>query len=164
MSDEKVIMTAAEGDRLDFIGEHRRDYIQSGGVKGHIVDMRDIHGHAYTAHILLETTGRKSGKTRITPLIYGHWGSEVVVVASKGGADVHPAWYLNLAEGTECRFQVGTQAFRGTWRSPTGAERDAVWSYMEGVFPPYTGYKAGTDREIPLVMMTPVEAIDVFKE
>ncbi len=164
MSDDKVTMTAAESTRLDFIGQHRHDYIASGGVQGHIVDMSDIHGHPFTAHVLLETFGRKTGAKRLTPLIYGQLGGEVIIVASKGGADVHPAWYLNLRENKEVHFQIGTQAFRGTWREPQGGEREAVWSYMETVFPPYIGYKAGTDREIPLVMMKPVEAIDVFKE
>jgi len=164
MSKDSVTMTAAESDRLDFIGEHRKSYIESGGTEGHILDLTDIGGRRFTTHLLLETKGRKTGAKRLTPLIYADIGGEVVIVASKGGADVHPAWYLNLAESKDCRFQIGTQAFSGTWRSPEGAERDAVWAFMEGIYPPYTAYKKGTARDIPLVMMTAIDPIDVFKE
>lgn len=55
-------------------------------------------GHAWqgTNTLLLTTTGRKSGEKRTTPLIYGRRGDDVMIVASKGGADEPPAWYLNL--------------------------------------------------------------------
>jgi len=81
---------------------------------------------------LLQLVGRKSGTTRINPLIYGDIGGEVVVVASKGGADQHPAWYLNIKGSQEIAFQIATQAFRATWREPAGAERDKVWEFMVG--------------------------------
>jgi deazaflavin-dependent oxidoreductase (nitroreductase family) len=88
----------------------------------------------------------------------------VVVVASKGGADHHPAWYLNIQDSKEVSFQVATQAFRGRWREPQGAERAKVWEFMAGVFPPYKNYQASTDREIPLVMLSADEEIDIFTE
>jgi deazaflavin-dependent oxidoreductase (nitroreductase family) len=150
--------------RKDWVTEHREMYLRSGGVEGHIMDITPVGGHSFTTHCLIKYRGRKSGKTFITPLIYGDIGGEVVIVASKGGADVHPEWYLNFREVAEVEFQIATQAFRATWREPQGAEREKIWSFMVDVFPSYANYQASTAREIPLVMMKAVEPIAVFKE
>ncbi len=96
------------------------------------MDLCDIGGHRFTTHCLIKYTGRKSAKTIITPLIYGDIGGEVVICASKGGADHHPAWYLNIRESKELCFQIATQAFRATWREPAGAEREKVWEFIQG--------------------------------
>ena len=85
-------------------------------------------------------------------------------VASKGGADHHPAWYHNIQGSKEISFQVATQAFRGGWREPRGAERAKVWDFMVGVFPPYRNYQSSTSREIPLVMLSADEPIEIFTE
>jgi deazaflavin-dependent oxidoreductase (nitroreductase family) len=150
--------------RRNWKDDHLGMYLRSGGAEGHIVDVSDIGGHQFTTTLLLRVVGRKSGKTRINPLIYGDTGGEVVIVASKGGADHHPAWYLNIKESKEVRFQIATQAFRGRWREPQGAERAKVWEFMVGIFPPYQKYQASTRREIPLVMFSAEEPIDIFKE
>jgi deazaflavin-dependent oxidoreductase (nitroreductase family) len=144
--------------------EHLSMYLQSGGAEGHILDVSDVGGRKFTTMLLLKVMGRKSGVARITPLIYGDIGGEVVIVASKGGADHHPAWYLNIKDSKEISFQIATQAFRGTWREPRGAERDKIWEFMVGVFPPYKSYQASTTREIPLVMLSADQPIDIFKE
>jgi deazaflavin-dependent oxidoreductase (nitroreductase family) len=150
--------------RRDFITEHRELYLRSGGTEGHIMDITVVGGHSLTTHCLIKYIGRKSGNIFITPLIYGDIGGEVVIVASKGGADSHPAWYLNIKDSTTLDFQIATQAFRATWREPQGAERDKVWSFMVDVFPAYAKYQASTKREIPLVMMKAIEPMGVFKE
>jgi deazaflavin-dependent oxidoreductase (nitroreductase family) len=150
--------------RRDWKTEHLDMYLGSGGVEGHIVNVSDIGGHKFTTTLLLKYVGRKSGKTIVTPLIYGDIGGEVVIVASKGGADHHPAWYLNVVESKELEFQIATQAFRASWREPKGAERAQVWDFMVGVFPPYTNYQASTSREIPLVMLSAIEPIAGFKQ
>src|SRR5262249_22739241 len=116
----------------------------------------------YLPSLLLETTGRKSGRRLIVPLIYGVQPGEWVVVGSKGGAETHPAWYLNLQEQKEVGFQVATQAFRAHWRSPDGAEHAAVWDYMERLFPPYGDYRKATTRTIPLVMLKPFAAAETL--
>ena len=149
--------------RRNWKEDHLGMYLRSGGAEGHIVDVSDIGGRKLTTTLLLQVVGRKSGKTRITPLIYGDIGGEVVIVASKGGADHHPAWYLNIKDSKELRFQIATQAFRGTWREPRGAERVQVWDFMVGIFPPYKAYQASTAREIPLVMLCAEEPIDILK-
>ncbi len=161
MSDQTSAAIAAT--RRDWKTEHLELYLGSGGARGHIVDVRDIGGHQFTTTLLLQYVGRKSGKTLITPLIYGDVAGEVVVVASKGGADHHPAWYLNVREGKEVSFQIATQAFRARWREPQGPERARVWEFMVGIFPPYRAYQASTEREIPLVMLSAIEAIESFK-
>jgi deazaflavin-dependent oxidoreductase (nitroreductase family) len=161
MSDDSSAEIAVA--RRDWKTDHLGMYLESGGAEGHIVDVSDIGGHKFTTTLLLRYVGRKSGRTLITPLIYGDIGGEVVIVASKGGADHHPAWYLNVRELREVEFQIATQAFRATIREPEGEERARVWDFMAGVFPPYRTYQASTDREIPLVMLSAIEPIDIFK-
>lgn len=163
MTDEKVNMTAAEEDRLDWTAGHRRQYMESNGSEGHIVDLVEIGGLSFTTCLLLDTVGRKTGERRIQPLIYGDTGGEVIVVASKGGADVHPAWYFNILAADEVAFQIGGQAFSATWRQLEGAERDEVWDFMVKLYPPYADYQAGTERQIPLIALKPIKPIERFK-
>ncbi len=87
-----------------------------------------------------------------------------MIVASKGGADDHPDWYLNLRAAPQIDFQVATQAFRASWREPEGIEREKVWEFMVEIFPPYGQYRASTTRRIPMTMMKPVETLEVFRE
>jgi deazaflavin-dependent oxidoreductase (nitroreductase family) len=150
--------------RRDWVTEHRETYLRSGGVEGHIMDITPVGGHSFTTHCLIKYTGRKTGKIFITPLIYGDIGGEVVIVGSKGGADTHPAWYINIRDSKEVEFQIGTQAFRASWREPEGEERKKVWNFMVDVFPSYATYQSTTERQIPLVMMKAIAPIPVFKE
>jgi deazaflavin-dependent oxidoreductase (nitroreductase family) len=149
--------------RRDWVTEHRDMYLQSAGTQGHIMDLIPVGGYPFTTHCLIKYVGRKSGRTFITPLIYGDIGGEVVIVASKGGADHHPAWYLNIVDSKEVDFQIATQAFRATWREPTGPERAKVWNFMVDIYPPYAKYQASTKREIPLLLMKAIGPIDLFK-
>lgn len=149
--------------RLAWMKNHLGMYLNSGGAQGHIMDLRDIGGHRFTTTLLLRTRGRKTGAIRISPLIYGDTGGEVVIVASKGGADTHPAWYFNIKNSKDIEFQIATQAFRGTWREPQGTERGKFWDYMVGVYPPYRDYQAATRREIPIVICSAIDEIAAFK-
>jgi deazaflavin-dependent oxidoreductase (nitroreductase family) len=150
--------------RRDWVGEHRAMYINSGGTQGHIMDLTPVNGRPFATHCLIRYKGRSSGKTFITALCYGDISGEVVICASKGGADTHPEWYLNITAGKEVDFQIATQAFRASWREPVGAEREKVWAFMQDCFPFYTAYQSSTKRILPLVMMKAIEPIDVFKE
>jgi len=154
---------AIRATRNDWVSEHREKYLKSGGVEGHIEDLTPVGGHTFGTHLLLKYIGRKSGKVFITPLCYGAIGGEVVICASKGGADHHPAWYLNLVGKETVDFQIGTQAFRATWREPEGAEREKVFAFMVDCYPFYANYQASTDRVLPLVMMKGIESIPVFR-
>lgn len=128
------------------------------------MDLTEVGGRAFTTHCLIRVKGRKSGKTFINPLIYGDIGGEVVIVASRGGADQHPDWYFNLRASETLDFQIATQAFRATWREPEDVERHSIWNFMTEIYPPYLAYQTSTERRIPVVMMSSVEAIDVFQE
>jgi len=163
MSDDKVSMTEVERATLEFVARHRDSYLSSGGQAGHILDYRHLGGHRFTTTLLLETVGRKTGDKRITPLIYGDTGGEVVIVASKGGADIHPAWYWNLTAAPEVGCQIGGQAFRAGWREPQGEERGRIWAFMADLYPPYRDYQAATEREIPLVCLIPGDEIARFE-
>lgn len=151
------------GRTRTFVDDHLDLYLATGGAEGHIMSFGHVGVPGYLSSLLLATTGRRSRRRSIVPLIYGCWGGAWVVVGSKGGAETHPAWYLNLQAQEEVVFQVATQAFRARWRSPEGAEHDAVWAFMEALFPPYGDYRrAVTARTIPLVMLTPFEPAPVL--
>ena len=150
--------------RRDWVTEHREMYLRSGGTQGHIMDITAVGGHAFATHCLVKYQGRKSGKIFITPLCYADIGGEVVICASKGGADTHPEWYLNIRDSKAVEFQIATQAYRATWREPVGGERDKIWNFMVDCFPFYAKYQVSTKRVLPLVMMKAVAAIAAFKE
>ena len=153
---------AIRAARGDWVSEHLDTYLTSGGTRGHIVDLSAVGGRAFTTHCLIRCAGRKSATDYVRPLIYGNVGGEIVVVASKGGADTHPAWYWNVLASNMIDVQIATQAFEATWREPEGEERHRVWAYMAHLYPPYLAYQQSTSRQIPLVMLTPARPIDVF--
>ncbi|MCT2399877.1 nitroreductase family deazaflavin-dependent oxidoreductase [Novosphingobium mangrovi (ex Huang et al. 2023)] len=161
MSDES--MQVIREARRDWVFEHREAYLNSGGAEGHIMDITAVGGRNFATHCMIKYVGRKSGKVFITPLCYADIGGEVVICASKGGADHHPAWYLNLREMETIDIQIATQAFHSTWREPEGAERQKVWDFFVDCHPFYATYQASTERVLPLVMFKIVEAIPVFK-
>ena len=105
--------------------------------------------------LLLSVTGRKSGKRRTTPLLYGRDGDNFVVIASMGGAPKHPAWYLNL-QGQEAEIQVGRAKLRVRAREAEGEERARLWAHMVSLYPAYDSYQKKTSRRIPVVVLEPV--------
>ncbi|BBY24948.1 nitroreductase/quinone reductase family protein [Mycobacterium stomatepiae] len=153
---------AIRAARDDWVNEHLDTYLTSGGTRGHIMDVSAVGGRAMTTHCLIKCVGRKSETVYVRPLIYGNFGGEIVVVASKGGADTHPGWYLNILASKTIGVQIATQAFEATWREPKGEERHQVWAYMAHLYPPYLTYQQSTNRQIPLVMLTPARPIDIF--
>ena len=162
MSNETSAAIGAE--RRDWATEHREMYLKSGGAQGHIMDITAVGGRKFATHCMVKYRGRKSGKIFITPLCYADIGGEVVICASKGGADHHPAWYLNLVDNAEVEFQIATQAFRGTWREPEGTERKKVWDFFVDCHPFYASYQKSTSRILPLIMMSAAREISVFSE
>lgn len=141
----------------DWIKEHLRNYLASNGENGHLWDASLGGGSGMIATLLLTTTGRKSGEALTLPLIYGHSGNSYVVIASKGGAPAHPAWYLNLQANPEVSVQVKAERFDARARTATGAERAALWQQLVGIYHPYEQYQiAAGAREIPVVVLDPV--------
>ena len=96
----------------DWIRDHVRRYLASNGADGHMWDSSVAGGPGPVPTLLLTTTGRKTGRKLILPLIYGKTPSGYAIVASKGGAPSHPAWYLNLVDHPEVDVQVGPAKFR----------------------------------------------------
>jgi deazaflavin-dependent oxidoreductase (nitroreductase family) len=128
-----------------WVNKHIQGYVESDGSTGH-----QYRGYA---SLLLTTRGRKSGKLRRTALYYGEDGDDYVIVASNGGDDHHPAWYLNLAENPEVEVQVGADKFEAVAHIAEGAEKTRLWSLMVKVFPTYARYQKQTKREIPVVVL-----------
>ena len=105
--------------------------------------------------VLVDHVGRRSGTGRTTALLYLADGDDVVVVASKGGSDRHPAWFLNLREMEETTIQIGGERRRVTIREATPPERQRLWPRMVEIWPDYERYQQRTEREIPLVILSP---------
>jgi deazaflavin-dependent oxidoreductase (nitroreductase family) len=125
--------------------EHVERYRATDGVEGH-----DWKG---TGTLLLTTVGRKSGEPRTTPLIYGTDGDSFLIVASKGGSDEPPAWYLNLSENPEVEVQVKANRFKARARTATADEKPEFWRRMVAEWPSYDEYQENTEREIPVVVL-----------
>ncbi len=126
--------------------DHIRRYRETGGEVGHIWKRG-------AKTLLLTTTGRKSGEQRTSALIYEADGDRYVIVASKGGAPDHPAWYLNLSAKPEVEVQVKDEVFRARARTAEGEERERLWRLVTQQWPDYDEYVKRTDREIPVVVL-----------
>jgi proline iminopeptidase len=104
--------------------------------------------------LLLSTKGRKSGETRIQPLIFEEDEGRYVIVASKGGHPEHPAWYVNLKADPNVQVQVRGDIFDAVASTvPDGEDRDRLWKKMTAVWPDYDNYQSKTDRQIPIVVL-----------
>jgi deazaflavin-dependent oxidoreductase (nitroreductase family) len=134
---------------LLLLGEdHVRAYRESGGETGYIWNG--------VTTLLLTTTGRTSGKPRTTPLIFARDGNDYLVVASMGGAPEHPQWYRNLVANQSAEIQVKSETHRVTAKTASADEKPRLWSIVSDAWPNYNVYQTRTDREIPVVVLTPV--------
>jgi deazaflavin-dependent oxidoreductase (nitroreductase family) len=129
-----------------FGNEHVRSYRESGGELGH--DWKEG-----SSVLLLTTKGRKTGQERTIPLIYGTAGDDYVIVASKGGADEPPGWYVNLEADPDVEVQVLDDVFSAHARTASRDEKPQLWETMVGEWPHYAEYQEKTDREIPVVVL-----------
>jgi deazaflavin-dependent oxidoreductase (nitroreductase family) len=149
-------MTEPHKELPDWIKNHLQRYIATDGKDGYLWDASLGGGKGLVPTLLLTTTGRKSGNALTLPLIFGESGSNFVIVASKGGAPAHPAWYLNLEANPEVQVQVKARKFTARAHTATGPERAALWKKMVEIYGPYEQYQTKTDRQIPVVVLTPV--------
>jgi deazaflavin-dependent oxidoreductase (nitroreductase family) len=108
--------------------------------------------------LLLTVTGRKSGKPHTAPLIHLRDGDDYVVVASKGGWPHHPLWYQNLQANPEVTVQVGRQKLAMTARTASPSERARLWPRLVKLWADYANYQSWTDREIPVVILSPARS------
>ena len=147
-------MAHLEGTYVPSTSEWVRDQIEtyekSGGTEGNTLLKTGI------PVIIVTMRGAKSGNVRKIALMRVEHNGEYALVASRGGSDVNPDWYVNLiANPTEVLVQDGPEAHRFTVREVTGAERDEWWERSATVFPQYNEYRANTSRIIPILVATP---------
>ncbi|HXR64611.1 MAG TPA: nitroreductase family deazaflavin-dependent oxidoreductase [Ktedonobacteraceae bacterium] len=109
--------------------------------------------NGWASLILLTTKGAKTGQPRIIPLMYVPYGDQVLAIASKGGAEKHPEWYLNVLAHPDVTVEVGNEKFDTTARILTGAEREKAFEKAVEVFPPYGEYQKKAPREIPVIAL-----------
>ena len=128
-------------------GTHELWYRLSGGLIGGRVGRLPV--------LLLTTTGRKSGKKRTMPLVYLSDGDNMVVIASNGGADQHPAWWLNLRANPKAEVQVGSETQTVVATKAEGEERERLWRDVVDLYHGYDEYRRMTEREIPVVVLQP---------
>ena len=127
--------------------EHVQRYRETKGEEGYM-------WNGATA-LLLTTTGRKTGQERTAPLIFARNGDDYLVVASMGGAPMHPQWYLNLQANPRVRIQVNADVIEVAARTATDEEKPALWAIVNQQWPNYDVYQTRTDRVIPLVVLSP---------
>jgi deazaflavin-dependent oxidoreductase (nitroreductase family) len=105
--------------------------------------------------LLLTTTGRKSGQPRTTPLLYLRDGADLAVVASYGGDDRFPAWYHNLVANPEVGVELDGQKLRLRASVADPATKSRLWPELLKMYARYDSYQKKTDREIPVVLLSP---------
>lgn len=106
--------------------------------------------------LLLHSRGARSGQPRTTPLLYTPHGDALVLVASKAGADHHPAWYHNLRAHPDVEVEIGGHRRPMRAREARGAEREELWRRVNDNYSGYGTYqrRAG-NRRIPLMVLEP---------
>jgi deazaflavin-dependent oxidoreductase (nitroreductase family) len=133
---------------LTLLGEdHIRAYRESGGEVGYIWNG--------VPTLLLTVIGRRTGRQLTSALIFGRNGDDYLVVASKGGAPSHPSWYLNLQANPQANIQVKAEALPVLARTASSEEKPRLWKVMTDLWPNYDAYQSRTDRDIPVVVLTP---------
>jgi deazaflavin-dependent oxidoreductase (nitroreductase family) len=108
--------------------------------------------------LLLHHTGAKSGRSRTTPLAYLNAEGRYVIFASKGGGPTNPDWYHNLKAHPDVTIEVGTDAIKVVASEATGKERDDLYRAQAKRVPQFADYEKRTDRDIPVIVLTPAEA------
>lgn len=106
--------------------------------------------------LLLTTTGRKSGQSRTSPLVYLRDDDDYLIAASKGGSDSHPAWYFNLEATPEVRLEVGGQALTAQVTITEDEERDQIYERFKSLGDHFARYEQMAQRTIPVVRLTPL--------
>jgi deazaflavin-dependent oxidoreductase (nitroreductase family) len=120
--------------------------------------VRDFRAHAGATErknpvLLLTTTGRRSGTPLVTPLNFSRDGDRYVVIASAGGAERHPAWYLNLAANPEVTLEVGAETFQAHAHAADEPERTRLYDEQARAMPFFNAYRRQVkDRQIPVVV------------
>jgi deazaflavin-dependent oxidoreductase (nitroreductase family) len=103
--------------------------------------------------LLLHTTGAKSGRERVHPVMYRLMGDGFVVFASKAGAPTNPDWYHNLVANPRVKAEVGTETIDLTARVADDETRRPIWEAWKKANPGFADYETKTTRQIPVVLL-----------
>ena len=103
--------------------------------------------------LLLHHKGAKSGKERVSPLLYLRDGDRLVIVASKGGTNKHPAWFHNLMANPDTLVELPREKRKVHARKATDEERAELWPRLVDMYGQYEDYQSYTDRKITLVVL-----------
>ena len=133
-----------------WVRDQVEQYEGSGGTEGTTYAGRPV--------VLLTSVGARSGRLRKTPLMRVEHEGRYAVVASQGGAPEHPVWYANLLADPRVELQDGPVRQDMTAREVTGEEKARWWERAVAAYPDYADYQARTEREIPVLVLEPVEA------
>lgn len=129
--------------------DHVDTYRRTNGVEGHW-----WHGRP---HLLLGTTGRRSSRLHTVPLVYARLGTtageRLVVAASAGGAERHPAWYLNLAVEPAVTVRLHDREWSTSAERAVGPVEDQAWEAMIRTWEGFARYRRDTVRVIPVLTL-----------
>lgn len=103
--------------------------------------------------LLLHSTGARTGREHVAPVMYQAVGEAFAVFASKAGADTNPAWYHNLRAHPETRIEVGDDTIDVSARVLDPDEREPIWEQQKARYPGFADYERKTDRVIPVVLL-----------
>lgn len=126
-----------------------------------IADLRANSGQATSGPfkgasvLILTSEGAKSGETRENPLAYTRDGQNYVVIASKGGAPTHPAWFHNLVANPDAKIEVLGETITVHARVAEGEEHDRLYAAQAALMPGFAEYQKKTTRKIPVFVLEP---------
>jgi deazaflavin-dependent oxidoreductase (nitroreductase family) len=145
---QRLLKTIGESPFWRVTGRiHTALYRATGGRVGHAA--------GGITNLLLTTTGRKSGQRRTVPLAYMEDAGRFVVVASNGGSDRPPGWWVNLRHDPAATVEIGSRTVPVTARESTPDERSRLWPRLKQVNPFFGQYEQITARQIPVVILEP---------
>lgn len=134
------------GTDITLVGEnHLKVYLETNGEQGYLWNGVPI--------LVLTTKGRKSGEQRQIPIIFSRDGDNYFIIASKGGAPTHPAWYLNAVAEPNVQVQVKGDKFNAVARTAQSPERERLWKIALKDWPNYDVYQSRTTRQIPVLVL-----------
>ncbi|HEY2669599.1 MAG TPA: nitroreductase family deazaflavin-dependent oxidoreductase [Rugosimonospora sp.] len=138
-----------EPSTAQWVRDQVTEYEGSGGTRG-----TDLRGMPV---VVVTNRGAKTGKIRKTPVMRVEHEGRYAMVASQGGAPVHPRWYYNLIADPQVELQDGPVRVRMVAREVTGPEKEVWWERAVQAYPDYADYQKKTERQIPVFVLEPVE-------
>lgn len=112
--------------------------------------------HPYADHlVLVYFRGRKTGSIRRVPLVAVGEGDDLYIVASKGGSDTHPVWYLSIADNPDVWVRNKHRFYSARSTVVEGEERSTAWSAIVETMPFFADYERKTDRVMPVIRLSP---------